>query len=331
MMKRILAIVARDFKSGTRDWLIVYLSIAPLLIAFILRLFIPSAGNSLLHLAMLEDDALAETMTTYATVEVFDDLEAIEQRVMKTDDILGLVTGADRHKIIRQGNEIGDLHTLLETLLKNIESRAVDAPIDVRVSDVGFKISPLQLEGGTLLLIMTTVFGGMLIVLNLVDEKMYQTLQALNVAPVRRYELILGKGFLGLLLPIIGALGAVWILGFKDIHFGMFLVTLLSISLISMIIGFLIGVMNNEPIAAIASMKMIFVPVLASVFGAMFLSDKWHPLLYWSPFYWAYDSLHAIFLKQATWPLILTNALWVVLITAAVFVGLRKRINRGFN
>lgn len=330
-MNKIFAIVRRDVKNGMRDWLIVYLSIAPFLIALILRLFIPATQNGFFSVAVLENDPVKPLMTAYAKVETFENETAMIERINRNDDIMGLITKPNnQYEVIKQGNEAMDYSAFLEPLLYN--GLVSDAQYDhyIKLSNVNFTMSPLKLQGGILIMLFSTVFGGMFIVLNMVDEKMSNTLKALNVTPTARFQVIIGKGFIGFLLPIIGALGAAWILGFSGIAYGAFLITIIATALISLIIGFVIGILNDEPIAAVASMKIVFVPVLLSVFGAMFLSEKWHPLLYWSPYYWSYKSLYDILMQQAQMQTILLNALWIVMITAFVFLGLRKKIKEGF-
>ncbi len=329
-MKKILALVGRDVKSGFRDWLIMYLAMAPFIIALVLRLLMPSASESLLNIVTLESDPLSMQLNSYAHVSVVTTMEALEERVLRMDDVIGILSQGEHVTMVLQGNELAHIEPMATALIDRLMYPDAELPVNIHFSNIGWETSPLQLQGGNLLFIMTTVFGGMFIVLNLVDEKMYQTLKALNVAPISRKQMVIGKGMLGFFLPIIGSLGAAWILGFTNLHLGMFVFTIVSTALISIIIGFTIGVMNDEPIAAVASMKVIFVPVLASVFGAMFLSDGWHWLLYWSPFYWAYDSINAILLQQATWGQLLRNSSIIIVISIIVFSFLRKRIVEGF-
>lgn len=332
-MRKILAIILRDIKSGTRDWMIIYLSLASILIALVLRALIPSVSESTLNVVMLDDSPSAFTsyISDKANVSMVSDLEALEERVLRMDDVLGVVAQGENFEIVKQGNEVIPMEEPLRIILNAYGKTDTQLPLEIKFSDIGWRMSPIKLEGGILLIIFTTVFGGMLILLNLVEEKMSNTLSAINVTPLYRSQFIVGKGLLGFFIPIFGSLCAALILGFGGINIPMFLVSVVAIALISIIIGFSIGVMNDEPISAIASMKMVFFPIMASVFGAIFLPDKWLPILYWSPYYWAYDSIHAILLQEALWSQILFNAGMILVLTSLVFAALYKRIQRGLN
>ncbi len=330
-MNKIMAVIGRDIRSGTRDWLIIYLSFAAILIALILRALIPSVSSSALNVVMLEN-ATPELITfieANATVSFVDDEEALKERILRIDDVVGLKEVNGKFEIIKQGNEAIPMETSLKMIMATYGKDTSNLPMTVAFSDIGWEISPIKLEGGSILIIFTTVFGGMLILLNLVEEKMSNTLSAINVTPMSRPQFIFGKGILGFSIPVIGGICAAIILGFGGINIWMFIVSILSIALISIIVGFSIGVTNNEPISAIASMKMVFVPILASVFGAMFLPDKWHFTLYWSPYYWAYDSIHAILLQEATWLQVLRDSGIIIVLTGLIFLALRKRIMQG--
>lgn len=332
-MRKILAIILRDIKSGTRDWMIIYLSLASILIALVLRALIPSVSESTLNVVVLDDSPSAFTsyISDKANVSMVSDLEALEERVLRMDDILGVVAQGENFEIVKQGNEVIPMEEPLRIILNAYGKTDTQLPLEIKFSDIGWRMSPIKLEGGILLIIFTTVFGGMLILLNLVEEKMSNTLSAINVTPLYRSQFIVGKGLLGFFIPIFGSLCAALILGFGGINIPMFLVSVVAIALISIIIGFSIGVMNDEPISAIASMKLVFFPIMASVFGAIFLPDKWLPILYWSPYYWAYDSIHAILLQEAVWSQILFNAGMILVLTSLVFAALYKRIQRGLN
>lgn len=332
-MKKFLAIVSKDAINGTRDWLIIYLSIAPILFAVIIRALIPSVGATTLNVVLLEDTPaqLSEYVSQYADVEYVDTMDQLEERVLRMDDVYAVIPlESEKLQIVRQGNEVGDTHEALSLLLDQyLYDEDLDLPVDVRFSDIGWEMSPLKQHGGNIIILFTTVLGGMMIVLNLVEEKMNNTLSAINVSPASKVQLVLGKGFLGFMLSLLGSLAAVWILGFGYINYGMLLVSLVSIACISMIIGFGIGVVNDEPIAAVASMKVTFLPVLLSIFGTMYLPDKWQFVLFWSPYYWAYDSINNILLQTAVWSQVLRNALVILFLTSLVFLALRKRIVHG--
>jgi len=75
--------------------------------------------------------------------------------------------------------------------------------------------------------------------------------------------------------------------------------------------------------------SLFSVPLAASVAGYEFLSEKWQWVLYWSPFYWAFDAVTAIILKEATWLQILRNCGVILFISVLVFLLLQKKIKRG--
>lgn len=333
MIKRILAITMRDIKSGLRDFMILYIIVAPFLLASILKMLIPAAGTTTINVAV--DKSIDQSMVTYlkdfGRVEVMNNIEAVKKRIQDTDDIIGLVKSGDGYNIFQQGNEIEETVEILDYIVNSYENQELKIPIEVKISDIGWKLSPLKQYGASFLVLFMSVLGGMIILLNIVEEKQYNTLAAVNVSPISRIEFVIGKGLLGFVFPIIHAFGILGILNFPDINYWMVAAVTLSIALISVIVGFIIGVMNDNPIGAISSMKMLFIPILASIFGGIYLSKKWLFLLYWSPFYWAYDAMDSILLQEATWNHVLMNCSIIVIITGVVFILLSKRIRRGLN
>jgi len=335
MFRKILRITGRDVRSGLRDNIIVYVILAPFLSALILRGLIPSVGANVLQMAVDPgvEPAVVEYLETIGKVEVLEaDGEALERRVRATDDVFGLRRAGERgFEIVKEGNEQEGMDEIFELVLDAYVNQDLDLPMDALVSDIGWKLPPLKQFGASVLVVFMSVFGGMVILINLVEEKQDNTLSAMNVAPVSRTAFVIGKGLLGVVIPVIHAFGVLLILGFEGLNYGMVTVAIFSVALISVLIGFVIGVMNDNVISAASSMKVLFVPILASIMGAIFLADKWHLLLYWSPFYWAFDSMNRIVLLEATWGVILRNTGIVLAITAVVFALLSRRIARGLN
>lgn len=332
-MKKILAIVSRDFKSSTRDFIAIYIMIAPFLLALLLKALVPTAGGTTIKVGVLRDseESIVSWLEEYGKVEVIDDLETLEERINQNDSILGLVPGdGGKWQILYQGNEGEGPVKMLSSIVEAYANPHRVLPVEVKVTDIGWKLSPMKHHGANLLVIFTTALGGMLIVLSFVEEKMSNTLSAINVTTLTRMGFIIGKGFMGFMVPVIGGFGIVLVLGFEGINYGYMTLTVASIALISLIIGFLVGINNTEPIGAIASMKTIFIPILGSIFGAIYLADKWHFLLYWSPFYWAYKSMNKILLQEAVASEILLNSGIILGITAVVFILLSKKIRQGF-
>lgn len=351
MIRNILAITKRDVKIGLRDFLILYIAIAPFLLALVLQIIVPSASATTVNFGVLEseNENFVEYLKSYGKVEIFKNQKMLEDRilriddtfgvikrddtfgVMKKDDTFGDIAENDEKIIIEQGNEANNARELATFIVQYYDNQEISLPVQVVIEDMGWKLHPMKHQGTALLLIFVTVFGGMVITMNIVEEKQNNTLAAINVSPITRVQFIIGKAMIGFVLPIIGCFGIIFILGFHHIHFGMLTVLILSIAIISVLVGFVIGVYNKDIMQAVSSMKMIFLPVLASVFGGIFLDEKWHPLLWWSPFYWAYRGAEKLLLDQATWSFILTNVAIILLITAIIFGILSKRIKRGLN
>lgn len=330
-MKKIWAIFHRDLKSGSRDSMVLYILVLPFLIAVILNLLTASSSGPALNVVVDSsvDTELVEYLKTLGSVEIVTDSDALIERVNRLDDIYGLRMENGSYLIHRQGNEKFEMHEVLQMALDTRDNSELLTEVESEVSDVGWKLSPVKRFGGNILAVFITVFGAMVLMINLVEEKQENTLAAMNVAPVERREYVAGKSIIGFLLPVIHVLGILLILNYGAIDYAKAAVVILALALTGTIVGFAIGVRTDNIIGAISGMKMMFLPILASVFGAIYLKESLHFLLYWSPFYWAFQAMDRIILQTAAWRDVLIPTGIILLISAVVMLLLAKRIRRG--
>ena len=329
-MKRIWNVLKRDVKSNVRDAMALMIIVFPIVITFLLKAFIPAANTASLQFAVLKDDTKLTTfMEQYGEVETFDTLDALNTRVEKTDDITGIVEDDGVFQVIMEGNEPDNLKDTTENILMAYTGASDAVPVDIEVTRLGWQVSLTALIGGISMIMMSCILGGMLSGLNIVEERQMKTMRAIKVSPLTTGEFVVAKSIPGVLVPIVQAICILLILGLTDINWWMTIVITVASSLIGLIFGILIGVLNDDPITATASIKTSFLPMTAAILGALLLPKGWLFTVYWLPFYWTYRGFSEIILKTATWGDILLYSGIILGITVLVYGMLARRIKRG--
>ena len=331
MFKKIWIIFRRDVKVSIRDYFSVLLWVYPIALAVAINIFVPSVNDTTINLALIENQNPAQVvyLEQFAKVELFKDIEAIQRRVEKRDDILGIIPEGEKYYIMSQGDElemVTDYAKILNTFYE----------LDIQIEDTnaeliefGVEESPLKKILVNMVILMLSIMGGMLIALNIIEEKMDKTIRAVNVSPVSRNGFIIGKSIVALLLSFIGALVILFITGFVDVNLGQMFLTVAASSIISLLIGFIQGIKNDDIMTAAASIKILFMPLAASVAGIELLAEKWHFLLYWSPFYWTYKAYDAVLSYNANWPQILLYTGMTLALSVLVYIYLAPKIKKG--
>lgn len=331
MLKKIWTIFRRDTKVSIRDYFSIMLWIYPLVLAVAINIFVPSVNEISVNLALLENENTAqlEYLEQFAKVELFEDIEAIEQRVEKRDDIFGIIPEGNSYYILSQGDEIEELRDYAKILNIFYE-------LDIQIEDTNAELIEFGVEESSLkkilvnmVILMLSIMGGMLIALNIIEEKMDKTIRAVNVSPISRNSFIIGKSIIALLLSFIGAIVILLITGFADVNWGQILLAVGASSIISLLIGFIQGIKNDDIMSAVASIKLLFMPLAVSVAGIELLADKWHWLLYWSPFYWTYKAYDAVLSYSGTWLEILFYVGMTLVLSVGVYIYLAPKIKKG--
>lgn len=332
MFKKMLLIFLRDLNVSYRDFMSLFMIVIPVILAIAVNAFAPGIEDTTVNLVFIEGENLraVEYLKDFAKITEVKDYDALEKRVLKRDHIVGIVGEGEDSYILTQGNEpseVVEFAKLLKTFAeheRNIEdSTAI-------IKDFGVKTPPTKMLWANMGILLTSLLAGMLISLNIVEEKMDNTISAINVAPISRIAWIFGKSIIGILVALTGCIAMVFIMGLAGmINFAQLLIFVFIGSLISIMIGFLQGVNSDDVMTAVASTKMIMLPLAASVAGYEFLSDKWQWVLYWSPFYWVYKGNLAILNGELTWLQLLLYSSIILGIAALVFAYVAPRIRKG--
>lgn len=329
-MRKIISIFRRDTKSSFRDFLIIYMIVAPILLTIGLKFFIPSANEAALNFALLDslDKEVIEEFQKYGRVEKFKDIDVLKNRIKDNDDVAGIVEEKGRLKVILEGNENHDTEVIPQMIIKDI-TNDIESQITYSFSNIGQNISLVALYGTVGMIITAIVVGGMVIGLNVVEEKESDTMRAINVTPINKIQYVIGKSLIGIIIGIIDTYIILFILGFFGVNKMMALVLIIISSLVAVIFGFLVGVLSGNQMAAIANMKGLFILIGASVIGGIVLSSSNQIFLYWSPIYWSFVGFRDLILEELTWKTLIKYSAWISGITLLFFVALKRKISRG--
>ena len=331
MFRKILTIFRRDLKVNMKDALALYIIIFPILFAIAINLFTPGINDTTVNLALLEGEnpAQVEYFKQFAKVELFDDEDAIEERLLERDDMVAILPEGDSYYILAQGNEseqIVDYAKLLNTFY------ALDVSVEDSVAQIvslNRIVPPIKKMLVNAVMIFASVLGGMLIAINIVEEKADNTISAINVTTVSRNAYILGKSMIGILYPIIGSVIVLTITGFYDVNIPQIILAIFTSTLISLMVGFIQGLSSDDIMTAAGSIKLLFLPMIGAIVGYEVLADKWQKFFYWIPFYWTYKANDVVLSKSGTWGQILGYTGIVFGICAVIYILLIPKIRKG--
>lgn len=333
-MRRILSIAGRDLRSSLRDFIAIYIIIAPIGLAFLIAGFVPTTETASVKVAVdtSVEAAVITSLEEYVEIERYETREALEERVVALDDLVGLASIGDGiYEIIREGNEQDDTTELINNLLIKYQSE-IDGDVihfvEVDFSSIGTKESPVGIIGLVSMAVLALVLGGMVISMNIIEEKENKTFSALNSTPLTRAEYITGKSLAGSIIAVVQIISMFFIFGYNDVNFLQVLFISIAGLSIVIIMGFILGLVSPSQMAAIANMKILFLPISIAIIGAILLPASQHFVLWWIPFYWVYDGMTAIINGTATWGSLSIDALGVIIITVIIYFIFRKKINQ---
>jgi len=331
MFRKIGTIFLRDVAVNARDAVALMILLFPLVFAVGINLIIPGIYDTTVNIAMVRDtdESRAAFFAQFANVEQLADEQAVEARVTQRDSVLGIVRDGSGTVILTQGNETASqvdyaklINVLFDANVQLSEARA-------ELVEFGRTVPPIKKTMVNALLLFITIFAGMLIALNILEEKTDHTVRAINVSPTSRTAFMLGKSLSGMLFAVLSSVACLLITGFSGIDIGQAVLVIVMGTLISLLVGFVQGLSSSDIMEAAGSVKLMFLPMIGSVVGYELLSAKWQVALYWSPFYWAYRANDLILSGRGTWPALLLYAGIILAICIIVYAALAPRIRKG--
>ncbi|MFH1880747.1 MAG: ABC transporter permease [Bacillota bacterium] len=331
-MRKAMSVLRRDLKIALKDPLALLVVIAPLIVALIISWMSPGITETTVNLAVDAElsPSYADTLAGYASVETLDGAAAVRERVLRRDEVIGLIPGNSGPVIVRQGNETETTLSMAKLLVAMAE---VGTTGEAESGGFGFlsfrdETSPLKRALSISMLLMISVFTAMLISLGLVDEKNDQTIKAANVTPMPQWLYVISKSLIGVTALLISSVSALLILGITEINWAQILLMIVSTAMISIIVAFVIGLASSDYIEASGSVKMLMLPMIASVLVYELTDPAWHAAVMWSPFYWAYRGITEIIQGTARWGSTLLYAAIILALSAGVFLLCLKRIRK---
>ncbi|MFW6363446.1 MAG: ABC transporter permease [Spirochaeta sp.] len=301
-MKKILALIKFDITNAIRDSLIIYLLVAPILLAGGLRVFLPNIEASVITIALEVPDQgtdqeramhMADSLSRFARVETFSGSEAVRNRVMDTDDVGGIVLSEQGWHILLEGNENQESESVMRSIL---DVAARDGFIgEYQVSEPS-KPSLLGPYAAVILVMMAALIGGLAVAFAMIDEKEQGIHRAFAISPLRPWQYFTARGGLSFGLGIAVALAGHLILLGGSVSLGRFSIALLSSAAMPLAIALLVGGIAKNQIQAIAVLKVVMLVYLTVPMVTIFISPQWHPIFYVFPNYWMFRSFEDLYL-----------------------------------
>lgn len=332
MIRKIFIIFQRDLKASVRNFLTLYIIVVPIIFAILINVFSPGINDTTVEIVMIKGENLRQSdyFKQFAKVELLDTLEDVEERVRKRDNIIAVLPDkTGEYFILTQGNEPDYIVDYVKNLVAFDHYGIGTENSMAEILDFGRDIPPLKKIMVNTAMIFTSILGGMIIALNIVEEKTDNTISAIHLSTVSRIGFIAGKSMIGVVVPVVGTLLLLIITGFKNINFMHVIIMVMTSCIISILIGFIEGINNDDVMNAAGNMKMLFIPLFGSIAGQELLADKWQILFYWIPFYWTYKGNDLVLSNKGSWLDVLKYSGIVFLISIIVFLILAPKIRKG--
>ncbi|MDW7675249.1 MAG: ABC transporter permease [Bacillota bacterium] len=326
MNKRVKQMLVKDIQAARKDNIINYMVLIPLVLAVLMRLLLPMMESMELNFAVSQevDHIMVTQLAEYGQVTVYDTREEVIDRVLRMDDVPGIVVGATGYEVILEGNEASAILELPGIIIDHVKH---GEPItQLQRETLGVEKTITRYYAAVIMVFSVVMIGGVAVGMTIIEEKESKVMMAYSASPLRLTEYLMGKSLLAVfIILLLGMLTALIMMG-TEVNMGMLLLALLASLPTGLVLGLAIGTFANDQMSAIALLKVLMVFFIWVPLGSMFISDKWH--LFFYPFlnYWSMQSIISAMMDSGLnlW----SNVLWALLtglITLLIVLGQMKK------
>jgi ABC-2 type transport system permease protein len=295
-MKKMISLMKFDTMNALRDSMVVYILIAPLLIAGALRLFLPGFETAVITMAVQADTAeataLAEELRNYGKVEVFPDAAGVEERVGRTDGVGGVVRRDGEWTVLLEGNEDPAAEAVMLSVLR--AALRGNRAAEYTVEDTGSR-SRLKEYASVFLIMMASLIGGLAVAFAMIDEKEQKVTRAFSISPLTPAGYFLARGMLAFIAGALVALIGHFIMSGLSASLTAFLVALAASAAIPLGIVLLVGGLAQNQIQAMAVLKIVMLVYMTFPLASIFIGPSWQWPFYILPNYWMFKLFESVY------------------------------------
>ncbi len=331
MIRKMFILFLRDLKVNTRDFFALYMLLIPIIMAIVFNLLAPGINDTLLNLAFIEGENpdMVEYYKDFAKVSVHKDRESLNERVNRRDDVFGIVKEGSEYELVVQGNESENYIEFTQLYLVFYEEGILLEDTNATIFSFNRTVPPLKKMLVNIAIMFTSIMGGMVIAMNIIEERNDMTIRSIHLTPISKRGYLFGKSMIGAFLPMYGSVALILICGFGGINWGQMALIVAVSTVISILVGFVQGIVNQTFMDAAGSVKMLFVPLAGAVAVAELVSEKWQWTVYWIPFYWSYLATDKVLAQTSKWGFTLMACGIVLVMSILAYLAMMPKIKKG--
>ncbi len=326
-MKAILNLLRQDLATALRDNIVLYMIVSPLLLALLVRLFLPSVEATGLTMALsrqLGDDVTA-ALENYGVAEIFDADEEVVARVEQNDAVPGVIFENGELVLLFEGNEPEAIIEAGKAVLTAVTSP--ERLIEYEARSIGETSSLFREILILSLIMMALLLGGVASGFNIIDEKDTRAVSALAVTPLGLNRYVIARTLGAVIVASLVTTGTAMILSGAAINYLLLSTAIAASVLIIAALTLTVGGFANNQVSAIAVIKVLMPIYLALPIVSLFVPGRWQLIFYPLPNYWQFQMLRSIFFGSQV------GSFWMALLLTLLLSGalllIILRITRG--